>query len=287
MDELTRLIARAQRMADAGDLVSARFARELAKVWQDAERQLRRLLAEARPDSLTAAITATRAVVLRDRVRALLTAAGYDRLVSAATQASAETLVLAHLGASQVAEIAALTQTSQGTLEALRRIAATDLLAQGDDVATALWRSMVQQVFTTRPAHEILDDLAEALDDEMAAVQTLFDTQMSIYSRQVEALATEGLGADQPFLYVGPADNVTRPFCLEYLGRVMTKAEIEQLDNGQLPNPFLTGGGYNCRHQWLAVESEELRALAGTSDRVPEVRDAVARQTAKRNKSAA
>jgi len=285
--ELQRLIARANRMAEAGELVSAQFARELARVWRDAERQLRRLLAEARPDSLTAAITATRAVVLRDQVRQALASAGYDTLVAAATQASAETLILAHLGAADVTEIAALTQASQGTLEALRRVAATDLFQQGDEVATSLWRSLVQQVFTTRPAREIVDDLADALDHELASVQTLFDTQMSIYSRQVEAVATQDLGPDQPYLYVGPADDRTRDFCLEYLGQVLPRAEIEDLDNGQLPNSFLTGGGFNCRHAWLAVESEELRALSGTDERAPEVRPLVTRQRERRRKPAA
>lgn len=287
MDELARLIARARRVADAGDTLSRAFALELARVWRDAERELRRLLTTVRPDSLTGAITATRAVVLRDQVRSVLRDAGYDALVAGATQSGAETLVLAHLGAAEVAEIAALTQTSQGTLEALRRIAVTDLFAQGDEVAHALWRSLVQDVFTTRPAQDILDDLADALDREEAAVRTLFDTQMSIYGRQVEAVATQDLGDEQPYLYVGPADNVTRPFCLQHLGRVLTRREIERLDNGQLPNPFLTGGGYNCRHSWLAVESQELREMAGTTRRIPEIADDVARQQKLRRKSAA
>ena len=51
---------------------------------------------------------------------------------------------------------------------------------------------------------------------------------------------------------------------------ISTRAAIEALDNGQLPNPFITGGGYNCRHSWLAVESQELRDLANTGRKAPE-----------------
>jgi hypothetical protein len=69
------------------------------------------------------------------------------------------------------------------------------------------------------------------------------------------------------FLYVGPVDSRTRDWCLGLVGKVRRKEDIETLDNGQLPNPFLTGGGWNCRHSWLAVSDPAVVALAGGDSR--------------------
>jgi hypothetical protein len=69
-------------------------------------------------------------------------------------------------------------------------------------------------------------------------------------------------------------DALVRPFCREHLGRVYTRDEIAELDNGQLPNVLLTGGGYNCRHVWTEISAfSALAALHGTAGRMPEIAD--------------
>jgi hypothetical protein len=84
-------------------------------------------------------------------------------------------------------------------------------------------------------------------------------------------------GASDVFIYVGPVDERLRPFCRGHVGKVYTRAQIDALDNGQLPNTFLTGGGWNCRHVWHAVSKfSEARELAGTGKRLPEVEAAIA-----------
>lgn len=55
------------------------------------------------------------------------------------------------------------------------------------------------------------------------------------------------------FLYEGPLDEKTRPFCRERVGRVFTLKEIQAMDNEQ-GLPVITNlGGYNCRHQFKPV----------------------------------
>ncbi len=57
------------------------------------------------------------------------------------------------------------------------------------------------------------------------------------------------------YRFSGPYDNLTRPFCKHILRRTrkrpMTRKQIDTLNNGQLPNVFITGGGYRCRHTWM------------------------------------
>jgi hypothetical protein len=175
-----------------------------------------------------------------------------------------------------VAQLAAFTSSDMTRILALKELARLDLLGLGDRIAHAVWRTFSYGLLTQRPTADLLDDLATSLDVEMSEARTLYDTTVNVFGRQVEAMKSQ---PDDVYAYMGPADVKLRPFCREHVGKVFTRAEIDALDNGQLPNVFLTGGGYNCRHQFIAVSKlSELRDLVGTEQRVPEVDAALKRQ---------
>ncbi len=74
-------------------------------------------------------------------------------------------------------------------------------------------------------------------------------------------------------VYVGPVVGKTRRFCLQLVGRVFTVAEIEQMDNGQTGNVLIDRGGWNCRHDWDAIDkemAEQIREEAPLGDSVRE-----------------
>jgi hypothetical protein len=172
------------------------------------------------------------------------------------------------------------------------------LFTLGDDAANALWRALSAYMLTDQTRTDILDKLATVLDGSRARVQTEFDTATAILGRRIEQAATEDLGPDQPFLYVGPIDAVTRDFCLDHVGQVFSRKAIDEMDNGQLPDVFTTGGGYNCRHSWMAVESQELRAMADTGEAIEpiagnvtraktrKIQERIAKKEAKRKRAA-
>lgn len=277
MTEEDRLIARALRYAREGERLSAAFVAEIRRVLKASERELAQLVIRATEGSKSAAALAQRAILMRAQVRAILKANGYDVVVASATQAAAEAIVKVALTARERRIIRAFQVSGQSQIEALRQLLALDLLEQGDIAATQIWRALAQQVFGVRPTAELVKELARILDRTEASVQNLFDTQVSIFTRTVEDIATGSLGPKQPYLYVGPADEITREFCIEHVGTVMTREVIDKLDNGQLANPFLTGGGWNCRHVFQAVESKELRAMANTGRRIEGVRGDIER----------
>lgn len=97
------------------------------------------------------------------------------------------------------------------------------------------------------------------------------ETASSVYYRtitdlQYRLIEKEIPGLSQSYVYSGPLDKITRPFCRHMLAvtakRSLTRAEIDKLDNGQLPNVFQTGGGYGCRHQWLLSLTKKSTAQA-------------------------
>jgi hypothetical protein len=281
------LLSEADKLAKVADEVSARYATELARVLRDLERQLRRLALDAiasggKRGGVLA--RAARAAALRRQVQQALRAAGYDRLAETATSVRLDRLVAQMERLRGAAKLAAFTASDLARILALKELAKLDVLGQGEEIAHALWRTLAQGLFSQRPINDLLDDLAEAIDVELTQARTLYDTTVSVFGRQVEHMKSR---PDDVFVYVGPLDRVTRPFCREHVGKVYTREEIDALDNKHLPNVFLTGGGYNCRHVFQAVSKlSELRDLVGTGQRMPEVEEALKRLPVKGRKAA-
>lgn len=271
---IAKLVSAANQTADTVDTLGNRFARELATVLRSLERRLRPLVVDASEGSRTGIIKAATANRNRRALTDLLMAAGYEDLASSAYGTRLDRLVAAVLTSRRLAQqTAKLSGAFDARIEAIKALHETDLLDEGDVIARALWQAMVRGVFASSPVDTILSDLFTVLDDSDTRVRTLYDTSVSIFGRQVEALQA-GDDPATPFAYLGPADKKTRPFCRLHVGKVYTRAQIAELDNGQLDNVFLTGGGYNCRHVWQEVSKfSELNSLVGTDQRIPEVTD--------------
>lgn len=119
---------------------------------------------------------------------------------------------------------------------------------------------------------ELVAVLSDKYHASIGKTTAIADSAMSIFYRTATSIAFETIQEEFPkeplrYRYTGPLDKVTRPFCRMLLARTarepMTKEEIEALDNGQLPNPWLTGGGWNCRHSHiLDVAALEQRKAA-------------------------
>lgn len=265
------LLTEADKLAALTEAVSKAYATELGRVLRDLERELVPLVVEAKAGDPTALMRAVRAGKLRKQVIGALDRAGYGALAARYSDASLDAVV-AQVGRLRgAAKLAAFVTTDDAKIVALKKLASIDLLQQGAEIAHAAWRTLAQGIFTQRPTRVLLEDLADALDTELKDARRIYDTTVNIFSRQVEAMKSKG-APDEPFAYMGPVDDKTREFCLERVGKVFTRSQIEQMDNGQLPNVFLSGGGYNCRHQFIAVSKfGDAGKLVGTGERLPEV----------------
>jgi hypothetical protein len=267
------LIRAAQKTASLADDLGRRFAEELKQVFRDTERKLRPLLNDAAEGDRTAIVKAAQANRVRKELRDVLRASGYDDLADLSTQTPLDRLASTVLRGRLATESERFVQGVLIRIEGMKALQLGNLLDEGDAVAKALWQATVRGVFGSRPVDTILDDLGHVLDQREPVIRTLYDTSISIYGRQVESLLADD-SAETVFAYMGPADDKTREFCLEHVGKVYTREQIDALDNGQLNDVFLTGGGYNCRHSWMEVSRfSELRELVGTDERVPEVAD--------------
>ena len=285
MSEQTTLQLAGSVFASVVDTESARFARLLGTALTQLERQLLGLIAAATAGKPGALARVGRLLVLRREIRNALTTSGYAKLVRRASLDAVERMAAAVASRRIVQGASGLGRVTTARLDGLARLMAADLLGIGEAAAGKLWRASALAIYSGQPPAQILATLAKELDKTKAQAQSLFDTQVSIVGRQIVAEADRA-EPDQAYLYVGPVDGLVRPFCEQQLGLVSTKDAIDALDNGQLPNPFLTGGGYNCRHSWMAVSDPELIALANTGERAPGFTERLAARVALRRRAA-
>lgn len=269
---LRQLLRAAEQVARTADTLSLRFARVLADVLRETERRLVPLVQEAAAGKPTAIIRAAQANRTRGQIRQALADAGFDALAATAYGDALDPVVAAVLRGRALADLSAdLTPLLGSRLDALKALASLDLLDEGDVAARALWKALTRGIFGSQPVPRILEDLAKVIDRTEPQIRTLYDTSVSVFGRQVEALKAGDDDATR-FVFLGPVDEKIRPWCREHVGKVYTRQQIDGLDNGQLNNVFLTGGGYNCRHVWNEVSKySELYDYAGTDQRVPEV----------------
>lgn len=308
MPELTpaESIALARVLAADADALTGAFALELADVLTRLERRLPGIVAQAQAGGIGAAGQAAQLGLVRANLRRLLTEAGYDDLIDVAVTTGLDRTLAILAETSPAYQRALAFNTSgqptafTGLLRALVETARADLLTQGDAIGTALWRATARGVLGADPPDRLIAALADVLDGQKIAAARLYDTNVSIVQRvSVQTivpvsgidvtdptapppLATGGdvlpVPDDQLYAYVGPVDSIIRPFCLEHVGKVYTKAEIDALDNGQIPNVFLSGGGFQCRHLWSPISRfDEAADLRGTDGRLPEVERELAR----------
>jgi hypothetical protein len=107
-------------------------------------------------------------------------------------------------------------------------------------------------------------DLASTLADQFgktkAQAVTIANTSVTSFYRTIANQSykkvEQGLKPGAVvYQYVGPDDSLTRPFCDAMIGRdPMTRAEIDELDNGQGLPVWSGGGGWNCRHSLILAE---------------------------------
>jgi len=270
MTDLAKLQRAREAIARALDAQVTSFYDQLASVWRALDRRLPALVKAAADAGPSAIIRAQRAGRLKREIEDAMARAGYGELVDAATGAQLDDVVSAVGGLRAIIDVSPFGSAAEVRLEALKTLAGTDVLGEGEAVAHTLWKATVDGIFSARPVDAILQDLGDVLYYTAPQIRTLYDTSISIFARQAEALGVPP-DAERPFVYTGPNDTKVRPFCKQQLGKVFTRAKIDELDNGQLPNVFLTCGGYSCRHAWTAVSKfSELAKLADTGERVPE-----------------
>lgn len=272
----TTLQSGAVREARLQDAIVRAFADELEQTLILLNSRIRRLLRQFDAEDGRVKTTVGnigRAVAMRESILTAMEDAGYTSLLRAAVDQPLDRLAEEVLRTNRLAGLSAIQDTfAVESLAAFKELRLAQLLDLAEDTASAVWRSVLDGVTGARPVDDLLDDLTDVLDAGRAVAQRVYDSAVSTYAQQV-ALGPSTGSPDEVFVYVGPVDSKTRPFCLERVGRAYTRAEIDDMDNGMLPAVLMSRGGWQCRHLWrrVSILDEEVLDLVGTTNRLPEV----------------
>lgn len=156
--------------------------------------------------------------------------------------------------------------TTKRTIDALIDIDKRKITGALQKYAGDISAAVMRQVVVGEPPK--MKDLRAAYGDRLASqLTTEINTSVSAFSRTVTQDQARELGLEL-FLYLGPDDDLTRPFCEETLKGnapgveprdvpIYTADEIARMDNEQGLDVSVYCGGYNCRHQWSALSLED------------------------------
>ena len=274
--KLTQLQRAAVREAAIQDAAVEDFERLLAQLVTRLMRRLRAELADWDVDDAGRLVNEManlgRALVFRRQFGDWLQQEGFLELAARVLADPFDDLAESVFATSRIANEAAKLASFTDTLNALKELRLADLLDVSDDMGREVAKLAFEGMLSLRPVDSLVLDIADRLDLSQRQARTIYDTAVSTYARQVELLNADGTD-DELFVYVGPFDERNRDFCEDRVGKVFARTDIDAMDNGQMPDVFITGGGYNCRHTWkrVSILDDELRGLAGTGKRVPEI----------------
>lgn len=122
-----------------------------------------------------------------------------------------------------------------------------------DDVRSVLMRNILTG--ETPDFRPLRDSFGTRL---VSNLETEINTGLMAFNRSITTNKAKELGFDL-FIYLGPDDQITRPFCQRLLSKdppIYSLTEISTMDNDQGLPVLDYGGGYNCRHQWRPISEE-------------------------------
>ena len=120
-------------------------------------------------------------------------------------------------------------------------------------------RESLRNIALEVPISTAMSNLQIALSKSEGSALTEVRTKISQYGRSVTAVAATAAGLSN-YLYTGPRDGITRPFCRALINLVVDDKQMKRLDNDQGLAVITSGGGYNCRHSWSPVTEGFIKA---------------------------
>jgi len=128
-----------------------------------------------------------------------------------------------------------------------------NLFAARDSIVSAMMDAGLKNELDGLPFQSIVQSLSERIDELGRRLGVEANTGIAVFDRTIKSEQFEGGGVEK-FIYVGPLDDKTRDVCANVMtdprntdSEGFTRDEILGLEGVD----FVSGGGYNCRHEWL------------------------------------
>ncbi len=157
------------------------------------------------------------------------------------------------------------TQSDAGLVKLLSDSAYRELGAAADQYTESINMAILKGSMTGAPIDEIQEEVTQLLiggtdkaGRSMAQhAKTITQTRYMEADAAITLQAADNIGADK-FRYSGSLIKDSRPWCKEHVDKIYTRKEIEEWRDRSWAgkkegDPFITRGGYNCRHYFVPV----------------------------------
>jgi hypothetical protein len=149
-------------------------------------------------------------------------------------------------------------QSDYAYFNSLRLSAGADLSALVENAAAGVLTRTAYSLGALRYT-DLVSHIQRSTDASVGRAENIADTGISMFFASVAATGYEKIQADSEtaltYKYFGPDDRLTREFCESLLqkNRSYTRSQIDSMTNSQIPNVFVSRGGFRCRHIWALV----------------------------------
>jgi len=142
--------------------------------------------------------------------------------------------------------------TLQALLTQSEQYLAGEITAMGNVVK----QEVIAGVMNNRTLDDILESVGKKGYSANVGMKRIINDGLNNYSRAVSRMMMDEAPDNAKYVYIGPADEKTRPFCLSAIqAGAITLSEIKSM--GKKWSASLTeGGGINCRHGWELASSD-------------------------------
>ena len=145
---------------------------------------------------------------------------------------------------------------TEAELRALLTAAEQYLTGEMTSMGNTLKQEVINGIINNRTADQILTSISSKGYGSDVGMKRIVTDSMNNYSRAVSRLMMNEAPVEAKYIYIGPADDRTRSFCLSaiQLGAITLK-QIESM-GGEYSASLTEGGGINCRHSWELASSD-------------------------------
>jgi hypothetical protein len=131
------------------------------------------------------------------------------------------------------------------------------------DASQAVAKAARLTLTTSANPTRLIADVAGAIGGLRSQASAAVDSMAMAAGRQATIIVAEqsaqAVGVEVVYLYDGPMDGVTRPFCRRHVGVAYSKEALDRLNNGAgQPKPVSAYlGGFRCRHFLVVITAAE------------------------------
>jgi hypothetical protein len=163
----------------------------------------------------------------------------------------------------------AISKADKDVIKILSQDGLSSMTALSDTYATQVASKVYSEVLSGGTVSDLTLDIRQLLIGEtdragrpmVNHAKTIANTGYHEADAIIMEQKTEELGIEK-FKYTGSLIKDSRDWCVAHKDQILTMAEIQEWDDQKWQgkksgNPFITRGGWNCRHRWIPVVEEE------------------------------